>query len=80
MTIVERFVVYPDGDSQEIEGRLAMNDLVDLNGRLLELPLESPRIIAYRVVKMRREDSTGSERTFYHLELVSAWELVSYCR
>jgi hypothetical protein len=79
MTITERYVVYPDGDSQEIDWKLTINDLVDLNGRLLELPLESPRIIAYRVIKARREDSLGSERTYYHLELVNAWELLGYC-
>lgn len=80
MTIIERYVVYPEGDMQEIDGRLSINDLVDLNGRLLGLPLDSPRIIAYRVVKIRREDGTGTETTYYHLELVPVNELLPLAR
>ena len=80
MTISERYVVYPEGESQEITWRLSVNDLVDMNGRPLELPIESPRIIAYRVTKMRREDGIGTETTYYYLELVGAYELIGYCR
>jgi len=75
MFIRECFIVYPEGEVQEIPSPLPFNALVDLNGRPLALPLATHRQIAYRVVKIRREEAKGGETVWHHLELVPAAEL-----
>jgi hypothetical protein len=75
MQTMERYVVYPDSDTQEISWPLSLNSLVDLNGMPLALPLDSVRVIAYRVIKIRKTELPGIETVFYHLELVPAFEL-----
>ncbi len=78
MTIDEYYIVYPEGASQELEAPLRIDELVDLNGRHLSLPLPSPRIIAYRVVKIRHTEERGMHSVFHYVELVPAHELLSY--
>jgi hypothetical protein len=68
-------IVYPDGDSQEIERRLKPNQLVDLNGNPLELPLPTARMIVYRVWKITTRTERKCEETSFHLELVKRPEL-----
>jgi hypothetical protein len=68
-------IVYPEGDSLEIEHRLRVNQLVDLNGSPLGLPLPAARMIVYRVWKISTRAERGSEETLYHLELVRMPEL-----
>jgi hypothetical protein len=68
-------IIYPDGDSQEIEHRLRVNDLVDLNGNPLRLPIPTARMIVYRVWKISTNVERGCEQTYYHLELVRSPEL-----
>jgi hypothetical protein len=70
-------IVYPEGDSREIEHELRVNQLVDLNGNPLPLPLPSARMIAYRVWKITTSTERQSEDVFYHLELVTRPELES---
>ena len=70
-------IVYPEGDSREIEHDLRVNQLVDLNGNPLALPLPSPRMIAYRVWKVETRAERHSEELFYHLELMTRPELES---
>jgi hypothetical protein len=79
MTIDEYYIVYPEGECQELEAPLRIDQLVDLNGRALSIPLPSPRVIAYRVVKIRHTEERGVHAVFYYTELVSASELRSYC-
>jgi hypothetical protein len=79
MTIDEYFIVYPEGESQEIEAPLRIDELVDLNGRGLPLPLKSPRIIAYRIIKIRHIEERGMHSILHYVELVPAHELVAYC-
>lgn len=79
MTIDEYYIVYPEGESQELEAPLRIDQLVDLNGRPLELPLPSPRTIAYRVVKIRHGEERGVHSIYHYVELVPARELLSYC-
>jgi hypothetical protein len=74
----EHFLVYPDGETLELESPLPFDALVDLNGRPLPLPLSTHRQIAYRVTKIRREDGRGFERSYHYLELVPAAELIAY--
>ena len=80
MTIDEYYLMYPEGECQELEAPLRIDELVDLNGRPLPLPLTSPRIIAYRVVKIRQTEERGVHAIFHYVELVAASELLSYCR
>jgi hypothetical protein len=80
MTINEYYIVYPEGESQELDIPLRIDQLVDLNGRLLPLPLSSPRVIAYRVVKIRHTEERGVHAVFHYTELVPAAELLAYCR
>jgi len=71
-------IVYPEGDSVEIEHELRVNQLVDLNGNPLQLPLPTPRMIVYRVWKVSAENTRrNEENVFYHLELVTRPELES---
>ncbi|MDR1971557.1 MAG: hypothetical protein LBQ46_06510 [Treponema sp.] len=74
----EYYVVFPEGDTQEIPGRLPLNGIVDINGRILGLPLPTNRMIAFRVAKIRVNENRGGNETFHHLELLSAEELLPY--
>ncbi|HEY9594550.1 MAG TPA: hypothetical protein VHE79_08735 [Spirochaetia bacterium] len=70
-------IVYPEGDTLEIEHSLAVNQLVDLNGNPLPLPLRTTKMIVYRVWKVSTRADRNTEEVFYHLELVTRPELES---
>ncbi|HCC36225.1 MAG TPA: hypothetical protein DEQ14_00635 [Treponema sp.] len=78
MFMCEYFIVFPEGDTQEIQGRLPINAIVDINGCHLPLPLPTNRMIAFRVAKIRTEENKGSRGTYHYLELLSAEELREY--
>jgi hypothetical protein len=78
MFMDEYFIVFPEGDIQEIPGRLPLNGIVDINGRILGLPLPTNRMIAFRVCKIRVNENRGGNETFHYLELLSAEELRPY--
>jgi hypothetical protein len=78
MFIAESFIVYPEGDTQETNRRLMLNQMVDLNGNPLDLPLPTNRMIVFRVVKIKTDDYKGGSATYYFLEQVSARELEEY--
>lgn len=80
MTLTYRFLVYPDGDTQEAATPLSIGRLVDLNGYPVGLPLPTSRMIVYRVYKIRTSEERGEEVTYYHLELVTGDELISLAR
>jgi hypothetical protein len=80
MTTYEYYIVYPEGEEQEIQGQLGIDDLVDLNGQPLALPLATARMIAYRVVKIRHHEERGVYAAYHYLELVPARELMGYTR
>jgi hypothetical protein len=75
MTIYESKVIYPDGEGQDIEHKLTINQLVDLNGSPLRLPLQNPKTIVFRVFKRTRREIMGVDTTKYFLELVPVTEL-----
>ena len=79
MYIEEFYIVYPEGDIQEISARLSLNQIVDINGGPLPLPLINNRIIAFRVIKVRKKEDRGSSQTYHYLELIKARELLEYC-
>lgn len=72
------YIVYPEGDIQEIGHWLKINQLVDLNGYPLQVPLPSERMIAYRVIKISTKSSRHTEERYYELELVPVHELTEF--
>jgi len=76
--LFSRYLVYPDGDRQEISHTLHINEVVDLNGIPLSLPLPTAKILAYRVRKISTREEIGEEITFYHLELLHRDDLIEY--
>ena len=75
----EFFIVFPEGDTQEINKRLRLNQIVDVNGNPLPLPLPTNRMIAFQVSKISKKENKGSSETYHYLELLSARELLEYC-
>jgi hypothetical protein len=76
--ISEYFIVFPEGDIQEVQGRLPFNALVDMNGNVLYPPLPTNKMIAFRVTGIKTEEKKGSSETYHFLELMSAEELLEY--
>ncbi len=80
MDRIYRFLVYPEGDTQEIGHRLNINQVIDINGNPLSFPLPTARLIAYRVVRISTRTKTGEQAVSYHLELVEPGELQDFVR
>jgi len=78
MFISEYFIIFPDGDIQEIQRRLPFNALVDMNGNVLSPPLPTNKMIVYKVDGIKTEEKKGSSETYHFLELLSAEELLEY--
>jgi len=78
MFISEYFIVFPEGDAQEIQGRLPFNAIVDMNGNVLSLPLPTNKMIAFKVAGIKTDEKKGSSETYHFLELLSAEELIEY--
>lgn len=78
MTLYEFHLVFPDGETQEIEHQLNVSDIVDLNGISLRLPLPTNRMIAYHVSRKRTAEDRGLVVTWYYLEQLDAMELLQY--
>ena len=57
---------------------LNINQIVDLNGFPLNLPVRTSKTIAYRVFKIQKKENLGEEVTLYHLELIGRKELLEY--
>ncbi|MCL2763779.1 MAG: hypothetical protein FWD40_00670 [Treponema sp.] len=80
MYISEFFIVFPEGDVQEIRGRLPFNSLVDMNGNVLGLPLPTNKMIVFKVAGIKTEEKKGSSTTYHFLDLLSAEELLGYTK
>jgi hypothetical protein len=78
MFMNEYFIVFPEGDIQEVPGRLSLNELVDVNGDELSLPLRTNRMIVFRVARIKVEENKGGNETYHFLELMSAEELLPH--
>ena len=76
----EFFIVFPEGDVQEVPGRLPFNTLVDMNGNVLSLPLPTSKMIVFRVARIKTNENKGSNETFHFLEMMSAEELLPYVK
>ena len=77
MIFFTKILVYPEGDRCETTHFLTFNQLVDLNGIPLKLPLQSAKTIVYRVYKISTEEKRGETITYFHLDLVTGDELFS---
>jgi hypothetical protein len=77
MFMTSHFIVYPEGDEQEIQFPLRFGSLVGLNGVMLRPPLPTHKMIAYRVYKIRKDERRGEENTYYHLEQLGPDEMIS---
>lgn len=71
------YLVYPDGDTQEIDGPVVFNTLVDINGRTVIPPLKTHKMIVYRVFRIKREETKGERISYFFLELLRGEELFS---
>ena len=78
MTIYEEILVYPEGDTQEAPSQLVLNQIVDVNGSPLQLPLPTAKMIAYRVYRIAKNEIRGEHTTRYHLCLVRREEMYEY--
>jgi hypothetical protein len=78
MFISEYYLVFPEGDVQEISGRLPFNSLVDMNGNVLSLPLPTNKMIVFKVAGIKTEEKKGSSETYHFLDMLSAEELLEY--
>jgi len=78
MHISEYFIVFPEGDVQEVNRRLPFNTLVDMNGNVLSLPLPTNKMIAFKINGIKTEEKTGVSNTYHFLEMLSAEELLEY--
>ncbi len=80
MVLSTKRLIYPEGDIQEIEHSLGVNQLVDLNGVPLALPLPTPKMIVYRVYRISTQNTRNETITNYDLELMKKNELEGYSR
>jgi len=71
-------IVYPDGETQDIQHSLKINELVDLNGIPLRLPIQTTKTIAYEVHRIQKKSTRNEDVTEYHLELCDKYELEQY--
>jgi hypothetical protein len=78
MFMNDYYIVFPEGDVQEVPGRLPFNELVDMNGHVLSPPLPTNRMIVFRVARIKVKEGKGGNETYHFLELMSAEELRPY--
>ena len=78
MTLYEYYMVFPDGDMQEIAQPLSIGTLFDMNGNRLTPPLPTNRMIVYEVCGKRTREEKGITATYYTMEQLTADELLSY--
>jgi hypothetical protein len=80
MIIATRRLIYPEGDIQEIQYDLRVNQLVDLNGIPLPLPLDTSRMIVYRVFRISTQNTRSEVFTNYFLEMMNRNEIEGFVR
>lgn len=78
MTLYEYYMVFPDGDTQEISDALAIGSLYDMNGNRLMPPLPTNKMIVYQVAGKHTREERGTVLTYYILEQLDAAELLAY--
>ncbi len=71
------YILFPDGDEQEISNPLKFNDLVDINGNILKQEMLDNKNITYRVSGIKTKTHFKETFSYYKLELVDRNELNS---
>jgi hypothetical protein len=80
MVLSTKRLIYPEGDIIEVGHNLKINELVDLNGMPLSLPLKTSRMIVYRVYRISTQNTRSEVITDYFLELMKRNELEGYVK
>ncbi|MCL2791587.1 MAG: hypothetical protein FWD87_00710 [Spirochaetaceae bacterium] len=75
-----REIVYPEGDRQEISHTLYVNQIVDINGYPLSLPINTSKMIAYKVYRKSTQETRNEVITSFFLEQLSVAELEGMAR
>ncbi|MBP7551796.1 MAG: hypothetical protein KA885_00080 [Spirochaetes bacterium] len=70
------FIIYPDGEEQEIFNPLNFGDIVDVNGNLYEMKDLDPHKIAYKVVGCKRSDYFKESTWRYKLEILNRDQVI----
>ncbi len=78
MTLYEYYIVFPDGEEQEIFNPISVGKLLDMNGRPLPDRLPSNMMLVYQVVAKRTMESRGIVKVYYSLEQLDANELLDF--
>lgn len=78
MTLYEKYLHFPDGDILEISHFLSINQIVDIHGKPIEMPISTNRILAYSVCRQKTTEEKGLVVTNYYLYQLSAYELLEY--
>jgi hypothetical protein len=76
----EHFIVFPEGDIQEVGARLRIGTLVDVNGNPLVLPLASARSLAFQVSRISVRENRGGNEVYHYLDLMTVEELRPYAK
>lgn len=78
MTLYEYYIIFPEGEKQEILHSLPIGTLIDINGNVLSQRLTTNKIIAYQIASKRTFEERGIVQTVYMLEQLSSDELLDY--
>ncbi|MCL2295216.1 MAG: hypothetical protein FWC36_10220 [Spirochaetes bacterium] len=75
-----REIVFPEGDRQEISHSLYINQIVDINGYPLRLPVATSKMIAYRVYRKSTQETRNEVITSFFLQQLTVAELQEMVR
>ncbi len=78
MTLYEYYIIYPDGEKQEISGPVSIGTFLDINGNQLPHQLPTNKMIVYQVQGKQTMEERGIVQTVYILEQLDAEELLDY--
>ncbi len=78
MTLYEYYLIFPDGERQEIFSPVNVGKLVDMNGNPLPDRLPTNKMIAYQVASKRTIEERGIVQILYSLEQLNANELLDF--
>ncbi len=70
------FLLFPEGDRQEIYHPLKFGDIVDINGNVCSLGGLSPKKIAYKVTGVQQKSHFKEVAYFYRVELLNRDEVI----
>ena len=78
MTLYEYYIIYPDGEKQEISGPVSIGTFLDINGNQLPHQLPTNKMIVYQVQSKRTIENRGIVQIMYVVEQLEAEELLDY--